>query len=162
MSDLPLNSAGKPEEIYVSLARYRYCKQREFQRFTSTVDVQAAHDEEIQKKVDEYMRYIDVEKKGALAEYVTKRKAILDFFDQLTQYDDPEERKHHLEDAVHSLICPMKVDSRQVSIDDHNLWLLDDRLAFFNPYVADGVPEHGQVAAGRGSGAVALRVRSRN
>jgi len=78
-----------------------------------------------------------VEKKGALAEYVTKRKAILDFFDRLTQYEDPEKRKHHLEDAVHSLICPMKVDSSQVSIDDHNLWLLDDRLAFFNFFASD-------------------------
>ena len=84
------------------------------------------------------MRYVDDEKKGALAEYVSKRKAILDFLDALTAYEDPEKRRQHLEDAVHALICPMRIDSSQIAdIDDHNLWLLDDRLAFFNFFASD-------------------------
>lgn len=131
------NAANKPEEIYVSMARHRYRKQREFKKVSSEIAEPQDHDEAISEKVQEYLKYIDLEKKGALAEYVTKRKAILDFFDKLTQYEDPEKRKHHLEDAVHSLICPMKVDSSQISVDDHNLWLLDDRLSFFNFFASD-------------------------
>ena len=134
---LPPNSASKPEEIYVSLARHRYRKQREFKKIAREIDAVPAHDDQIQEKVNEYLKFIDTEKKGALAEYVTKRKAILDFFDHLTQYEDPEKRKHHFEDAVHSLICPMKVDSTEITVGDHNLWLLDDRLAFFNFFASD-------------------------
>jgi len=135
---LPLNSAGKQEEIFVAMSRRRYRRQREFRRLSDEIKLPPEHNEEIQEKVDEYMRYVDDEKKGALAEYVTKRKAILDFLDALTAYEDPEKRRHHLEDAVHALICPMKFDSSQVAeIDDHNLWLLDDRLAFFNFFASD-------------------------
>ncbi len=135
---LPLNSAGKQEEIFVSMSRRRYRRQREFRRLSEEISSPPSHKEEIQEKVDEYMRYVDDEKKGALAEYVSKRKAILDFLDALTAYEDPEKRRHHLEDAVHALICPMKIDSSQIAdIDDHNLWLLDDRLAFFNFFASD-------------------------
>ena len=77
-------------------------------------------------------------RKARWQEYVSKRKAILDFLDALTAYEDPEKRKQHLEDAVHALICPMRIDSSQIAdIDDHNLWLLDDRLAFFNFFASD-------------------------
>jgi hypothetical protein len=135
---LPLNSAGKQEEIFVSMSRRRYRRQREFRRLSDQISSPPSHEAEIQQKVDEYMRYVDDEKKGALAEYVSKRKAILDFLDALTAYEDPEKRRHHLEDAVHALICPMKIDSSQIAeIDDHNLWLLDDRLAFFNFFASD-------------------------
>lgn len=135
---LPLNSAGKQEEIFVSMSRRRYRRQREFRRLSQEFALPLTHTQEIQEKVDEYMRYVDDEKKGALAEYVSKRKAILDFLDALTAYEDPEKRRHHLEDAVHALICPMRIDSSQIAgIDDHNLWLLDDRLAFFNFFASD-------------------------
>jgi hypothetical protein len=135
---LPLNSVGKQEEIFVSMSRRRYRRQREFRRLSEEISAPPSHEQEIQEKVDEYMRYVDDEKKGALAEYVSKRKAILDFLDALTAYEDPEKRRHHLEDAVHALICPMKIESSQIAdIDDHNLWLLDDRLAFFNFFASD-------------------------
>lgn len=135
---LPLNSVGKQEEIFVSMSRRRYRRQREFRRLSEEISSPPSHKAEIQEKVDEYMRYVDDEKKGALAEYVSKRKAILDFLDALTAYEDPERRRQHLEDAIHALICPMKLDSSQIAeIDDHNLWLLDDRLAFFNFFASD-------------------------
>lgn len=115
------------------MCRQRFRRQRKFQHLSKEISSSPTHKEEIEQKVDEYMRYVDDEKKGALAEYVSKRKAILDFLDALTAYEDPEKRRQHLEDAVHALICLMRIDSSQIAgIEDHNLWLLDDRLAFFN------------------------------
>ncbi len=135
---LPLNSAGKQEEIFVSMSRRRYRRQREFKRLSDEIKTAPSHAEEIKKKVDDYMKYVDDEKKGALAEYVSKRKAILDFLDALTAYEDATKRRQHLEESVHALICPMRIDSTQIaSIEDHNLWLLDDRLAFFNFFASD-------------------------
>ncbi len=42
-----------------------------------------------------------------------------------------------MEEAIHSLVCPMRVDSHQMQIDAHNLWILDDRLAFFSFFASD-------------------------
>lgn len=135
---LPLNNVKKREEIYVSMCRHRYRRQRKFETLSKEISSSPSHKEEIDQKVGEYMRYVDDEKKGALAEYVSKRKAILDFLDALTAYEDPLKQKQHLEDAVHALICPMRIDSSQIAeIEDHNLWPLDDRLAFFNFFASD-------------------------
>jgi hypothetical protein len=72
-----------------------------------------------------------------LAEYVVRRKAVLDIMDKLLEYKDAEKQSYQREDALHQLICPMRVDSTKLSIEDHNLWLIDDRLAFFNYFASD-------------------------
>ncbi|CCQ72412.1 ATP-binding protein [Magnetospira sp. QH-2] len=131
------NSAGRKEEIYVSMCRSRFRRQRDFNRISLEIAKGDEDNPEIKEKVDDYMRYVDKERMGALAEYVAKRKAILEFLDTLTGYEDPEKHRHHLEDAVHSLICPMRVDSTALELASHNLWILDDRLAFFNFFASD-------------------------
>ena len=35
------------------------------------------------------------------------------------------------------MICPMRIDSSSLEIADHNLWLLDDRLAFYHFFASD-------------------------
>ncbi|GAB0056278.1 hypothetical protein SIID45300_00583 [Candidatus Magnetaquicoccaceae bacterium FCR-1] len=137
IASLPLSSASNTEEVYSLMCLNRYRRQRTFKRIEKEIKNAPGHDEAIRVKVDEYMRYVDNERTGALAEYVAKRKAILDFLDTLTGYNDAESHKHYLEDAVHSLICPMKVDSSQLELISHNLWILDDRLAFFNFFASD-------------------------
>lgn len=89
------------------------------------------------QKIEEYKSYILDDQKGSLAEYVAKRKSVLDLFDKLLGFDRPEDGHYHLEEAVHSLICPMRLNSHQLDIEDHNLWVLDDRLAFFNFFASD-------------------------
>ena len=66
-----------------------------------------------------------------------RRKSVLDLFERYLEYKDDAEQKYQREDALHSLICPMRVDSSTITIEDHNLWLLDDRLAFFNFFASD-------------------------
>ena len=46
-----------------------------------------------------------------------------------------EEGKAHLECEVHNLIFPMVSNDRKVDYNNHNLWLLDERLVF-SQYVA--------------------------
>jgi hypothetical protein len=85
----------------------------------------------------EYTTYVTDEKRGALATYVIQRKAILDLFEQLLEYKDPDKQTYSREDAIHRLICPMKTDSSVLTIQDHNLWIVDDRLPFFNYFASD-------------------------
>lgn len=71
--------------------------------------------------------------KSDLAHYVCNRKVVLDFFEELRKRD--ELGKSSLEKEIHSLIFPMNSDSNMTSYEDHNLWLLDERLVF-SEYVA--------------------------
>jgi hypothetical protein len=130
-------NSNTEEQIYVEMAQHRYRRQRRFSGVKSDIDKAPAYDEAVAKKVEEYKRYILDDKKGTLAEYVTKRKAVLDLLDKLRGFTDEGDGRNYLEDAVHQLICPMRVDSNEILIDDHNLWILDDRLAFCSFFASD-------------------------
>lgn len=58
-------------------------------------------------------------------------------FDSLRKRN--EAGKAHLECEVHNLIFPMTKNDRQVEYDNHNLWLLDERLVFSQYIASDKV-----------------------
>lgn len=136
VEELPPNSTNK-EQIFVDMARHRYRRQRDFKRVEGVISNSEQYSEAVEEKVDEYKKYIQDEQRGALAEYVVKRKAVLDLLDKLRGFENPESERHHLEEAIHKLLCPMRIDSSKLEIEDHNLWILDDRLAFFNFFASD-------------------------
>lgn len=41
-----------------------------------------------------------------------------------------EDGKYSREDAVHSLLIPMRKDSNEIGTDASNLWIIDESLAF--------------------------------
>jgi hypothetical protein len=132
-----LKSSTNEEEIKLEMFRKRMRRAGTFKHLTKDLKNLASQKEEMEKKIDEYKGFLNDEQKGALAEYVLKRKSVLDFLDSLTEFFDPEKQKHHLESALHSLICPMQADSSDLSFEDHNLWIVDDRLAFFDYFTSD-------------------------
>jgi hypothetical protein len=92
---------------------------------------------EIEASIDTYQGMVSIDQKGVLAEYVMRRKAVLDLFDNLRAFEDQEAEVAHKEAALHSLICPMGSDSTKMDFEDHNLWMVDDRLAFFAYFSSD-------------------------
>jgi hypothetical protein len=130
------NAFGK-EDIFIEMSRSRFRRQKRFADVGKSIKTGELLKGPLAEKVEEYTGYIADEKRGALAEYVTRRKAVLDLFEKLLEYDDPGDETYSKEDAIHQLFCPMRIDSSGLSIDDHNLWLLDDRLAFFNFFASD-------------------------
>lgn len=94
------------------------------------------------KKIEKYVQTILSEpfvaaKQVELASYVARRKAVLDCFERALEIKD--DGKYELEATLHSLIVPMRIYSGHVLLEDANLWLLDDRLAFHN-YLASDLP----------------------
>jgi len=135
-------SALKPgsvseEDIYLEMSHHRYRRQRKFSGVKQEITSANVLSDSVAEKIEEYKKYVAEDQRGALADYVIKRKAVLDLLDTLRGFADQEDGKHHLEEAIHSLICPMRVDSHEVVIEDHNLWVLDDRLPFFNFFASD-------------------------
>src|SRR5690606_13221517 len=52
-------------------------------------------------------------------------------------YADPEARNYLREEIVHDLIIPIRSDGEALEYEDHNLWILDDRLAFYSYLKSD-------------------------
>ena len=77
--------------------------------------------------------------KADLAQYVLFRAEVLKLLNKILQRKESGE--HFLEKALHSLIFPMNVDERKspkkFSTHKHNLWLFDDRFAFFDYIASD-------------------------
>lgn len=136
VAGLAPNSTSE-EAIYLEMSQNRYRRQRRFNGVKEEIRGAEKFTAAIAAKVEEYKAYIVDDQKGALAEYVAKRKSVLDLFDQLLGFSDAQKGKYQLEEAIHSLICPMRADSQQLEIEDHNLWILDDRLAFFSFFASD-------------------------
>ena len=80
------------------------------------------------QRLEAYFAKVTDLKAADLARYVCQRKAVLDFLQKLlTKRDDG---KYHLESQVHNVIFPMGKTSDEVTLHGHNLWLIDERLAY--------------------------------
>ncbi|MEW6616846.1 MAG: ATP-binding protein [Patescibacteria group bacterium] len=80
------------------------------------------------EKLEELINKITEIGKSDLAHYVSNRKVVLEFLKKLLERNDDGSTKY--ENEIHSVIFPMGKDSTCVNYEDHNLWLLDERLVF--------------------------------
>lgn len=82
---------------------------------------------------------IDISLYAALADYIVQRKAILDLYSNLLKGKAKFQEKktgirkdfdYELESEIHNLLFPMKATNEIVDYQNHNLWLIDETLAF--------------------------------
>lgn len=128
-------SMQKEEEIYVELSRQslRTYKRRRA-AFHKSINKGLP---DINERSKEYVAELQAESVSSLAEYVMKRKLILEVFEKSLRYKEPESEKSEYEQVVHEIICPLRSTSDDLNYEDHNLWIIDDRLAFFSYFNSD-------------------------
>jgi hypothetical protein len=63
-----------------------------------------------------------------LAEYVLYRKAIISLLSKSLKIRSTD--SYFLEEAIHRLIYPMRKSTSDVDYEQHNLWLIDERLSY--------------------------------
>lgn len=133
-NNLTLNVHSE-EEIYIELSR---AKLRQRRRTTGEIrSLSTETGENLDERIQRVAKALNADKKGSLAEYVVKRKEILNLLGNAISYSDPETRKYLREEVVHDLIIPIRTGSDDLSYEDHNLWILDDRLAFYSYFKSD-------------------------
>jgi hypothetical protein len=84
--------------------------------------------EEYQKSFAETVQRVSDVNRGALAEYVVHRRVILDLFSNGLEIR--QDGKFNVEAYMHQLIYPMNFTSEELPYENHNLWLIDEKLAF--------------------------------
>lgn len=111
----------------------------------------------IDQLVDIVRTRIPEDAKEALAVYVAYRNHVIQIFRELLKKHDDGIAT---EDRVHQLIYPRYKDSEEVDYSSHNLWLLDDDLAYARYISSDRTPEG--KARGKGQFAHDLLINNEN
>lgn len=71
----------------------------------------------------------------SLADYMMRRKAIINLFDKFLDADENGDYK--LEEDVHNLIFPLGLTNNNLEYENHNLWLLDERFVTYKFIASD-------------------------
>lgn len=137
--ELPLNSKTE-EDIYRAMSVYDYRETRDLRRdlnFLVSAESDPIQSPEFRQKLEHVMKRAGNQERASLAEYVSKRKLIIDLLDHRLGFEDKEKQRLYTEEAVHKVICPLKVNSGEIEYGNHNLWLIDDRLAYYEFWASD-------------------------
>jgi hypothetical protein len=113
---------------------------------TRQIVAASSNREDYAKRIKDIVGKIDEGKKEALAEYVIHRRNIISLVESAQRYG--EDSKRSPEEDIHELVFKRFSDNAETAYFEHNLWLIDDALAFL-PYVSSDRAMHGR---GRKSG----------
>lgn len=137
--ELPLNSKTE-EAIYQAMSVYDYRETRDLRRDLNALvsaESEPTQTAEFKQKLDQVMERVGEQERASLAEYVSKRKLIIDLLEHRLGFEDKDKQRLYTEEAVHKVICPLKVNSGDIEYGNHNLWLIDDRLAYYDFWASD-------------------------
>lgn len=128
-SDLNLDKLGlmpSNEEIEQQLHQLAY--QDEVRAKQSAKEILESDNIGFNERVEQIVSSLTDLNKNELAKYVVVRKQILKLFEDAVRRN----RDGSVEDekVFHNIVFPMNNDITQVKYNDHNLWLLDERLVF--------------------------------
>lgn len=138
-ASLPMRPSPEEIELHLQAAKF----QRETQTRAQVRELLESEDPDVlREQVVRVVESISQTSKNDLIHYVSMRKCVLDLFGRALEID--EQGKHRSEGEVHDIIMPRRKDSETLNYEDHNLWMLDERLNFTH-YVSSDLP----IAGGR-------------
>ena len=122
----PNSSDEKIDEVlYRHKGKTEFEIRRNSEKLLKTQSESFKGSEESIKELTE--KYDDFQKDN-LAAYVTYRKFVIELFKK--KIESRRDGSYMDEEIIHDIIFPRRTDSDSIGLDNHNLWLIDDRLAF--------------------------------
>lgn len=130
----------KPDDLEMELHKYAQEWETEIKKQGKELEkavIDSAHTSDVtfHDLFEQYWVGVTDISKTCLAEYVTRRKAILSFLEKILTVN--ENGRFPVEDAIHSIICPMRHTSDDVAFEEMNLWIVDERLAYHQYLASD-------------------------
>lgn len=133
-----LSDAKLDEELYKIRRTFEKQIKEENQVLIDEIAIGQVPYEEYAERLKAQVEKISDSNKAVLSEYVTHRKVIIELLKKGIRIDDIS-GKFQKEAYIHSLIYPMRKTSDEVFGTSHNLWLIDERLAYCE-YISSDVP----------------------
>lgn len=133
LKSIPPNLTDDKKEEYLYKIAFNARKQVEknLRDFIENKQINEESIQRIKKDIQEKTAY-DID---SLADYMIRRKAIIELFDKFLEADSQGQYK--LEEDIHNLIFPMGLTNDEVSYETHNLWLLDERFLTYKFVASD-------------------------
>ncbi|MGJ4904354.1 hypothetical protein ACQR0V_22505 [Bradyrhizobium sp. HKCCYLS2058] len=138
--------ATTAEDFAAGLVKYQIRREEDRQKtLQALIDTLELQDipQDFDKAVSDAAREIQTSEQLALAQHVVRRKLALELMEKLIKRLRARKEKeddHFLEKTLHSFICPMNVrgdDPTEVKSRAHELWIVDERLAFTRAFSSD-------------------------
>lgn len=126
-----LTDDKKEEHLYRISYHARNAVESKLKEFIDNKQISEETIQKIKKDIQEKTAY-DVD---SLADYMMRRKAIIDLFDKFLEADS--EGKYKLEQDIHNIIFPLGFTNEDVAYEMHNLWLLDERFLTYKFIASD-------------------------
>lgn len=137
-SSLPMHPTSQEIELHLQTAKF----QMELRTRAEVQQILSSDNPgELKERVAKVVENISNTSKNDLIHYVSMRKCVLELFDKSLELD--EHGKYRSEGDVHDIIMPRRKDTDKIDFDQHNLWILDERLNF-TEYVSSDKPLDGK------------------
>jgi hypothetical protein len=134
LTDMPFNPSN--EEIESRLQKEKFSQETQIKKEVTKLLAEGNLKNQ-QENVAEIVSKIAGSSKNDLIHYIAFRRHLLDLFRKSLQVD--EKGDYNSEGLVHDIIFPRKGDTDITKFEDHNLWIIDERLNFTN-YVSSDLP----------------------
>lgn len=125
------------EDIGKTLFTLLYRDERKIAREVESLSQLESLTDEAMERATATMAKIGDQAKHRLAEYVVKRRQIIDLAKSFLRRKPDGATTHFEEKAIHDLIVPMRRFYEGDDLGDHNLWIVDDLLAFYQFFASD-------------------------
>lgn len=138
LSALPSNPT--PEDIESRLQRAKFSHEMQIKRDVRTL-LASSDAKDLKKNVAEIVSKITETSKNDLIHYIALRRNILELLEKSLEVK--ADGKYAAEGVVHDIILPRKGDTDSTHFEDHNLWLVDERLNF-TAFISSDLPLDGR------------------
>ena len=130
----------RPDELELELHKHVQGWEREIKKqgkeLERAIKEETANaDSTFHEKFKQYWSGVTEINMTCLAEYVIRRKVLLNTLDEALRIQDNGNFKK--EDVIHSIICPMRHTSDDVPFEEMNLWIIDERMAYHKYLASD-------------------------
>jgi hypothetical protein len=136
-SSFPYNPSN--EEIEVRLQKEKFQKEISIRCEVNSL-LQENDASNFKETISKIVEKISESSKNDLIHYIALRRKVLDLFRKSLEIDHQGE--YSSEGALHDIIFPKKEDSESIGHDEHNLWIIDERLNFTS-YISSDLPLNG-------------------
>lgn len=130
LEDIP---AGLPDEkldieLHKKLGKLEIEIKEEGQEILSKDFASVDDMPEFLEKYHRFIEEVNDAGKTQLADYIVKRKLIIELFEKTLEFGNSE--KYKKEDNIHRIIFPLRQVSDDIDYNDHNLWMIDEKLSY--------------------------------
>lgn len=138
LTDMPYNATD--EQIETKLQKAKYDQEIQVRAEVKRI-LEKGKPEDLKEKASDIVRKISDSTKNDLAHYIALRRSVIDLFEKSLQLE--ADGSYSAEGVVHDIIFPRKGHTDRTPFDDHNLWLIDERLNF-TEYLSSDLPLKGR------------------